>query len=98
MSAVIMRHARPGFAQESARQLTRDQKADAFDSYFHYSGIWVIENHDLIHSVEFSLNPAFIGTKQRRHAQMSDDRNLLLSAQEKSNVGAIRHHYLEWRR
>ena len=75
-----------------------DQKADAFDSYFHYSGRWVIENHDLIHTVEFSLNPGFIGTKQRRHAQMSDDRNLLLSAQEKSDVDAIRHHYLAWRR
>ena len=98
MSAVIMRQARPCFAQESARQLTIDQKADAFDSYFHYSGRWIIENHDLIHTVEFSLNPGFIGTKQRRHAQMSGDRNLVLSAQEKSNGGAIRHHYLEWRR
>ena len=67
MSAVIMQKIRTRFEQESVRHLTTDQKAYAFDGYFHYSGKWLIEkNEALVHSVEFSLNPDFVGTKQRR--------------------------------
>ena len=94
-----MRKSRTRFEQESVRRLTSDQKAYAFDGYFHYSGKWLIEkNQDLVHSVEFSLNPDFIGTKQRRHAELSDGRNLVLSALEKDNLDVIRHHFLEWQR
>ncbi len=99
MSAVIMQKTRTRFEQESVRRLTTDQKAYAFDGYFHYSGKWLIEkNEDLVHSVEFSLNPDFVGTKQRRNAELSGGSNLVLSAQEKDNVGVIRHHFLEWQR
>ena len=99
MSAVIMQKTRTRFEQESVRRLTTAQKAYAFDGYFHYSGKWLIEkNEALVHSVEFSLNPDFVGTKQRRNVELSGGSNLVLSAQEKDNVGVIRHHFLEWQR
>ena len=96
MSAVIMTGNRSRFGKHSARHLSESQKIVAFDSYFHYAGTWVIEGDQLVHSVDFSLNPDFMGTQQRRSAKLQDPYHLTLSAREKSDGGTSRLHYLEW--
>lgn len=97
MSASICTNARAGLSQRNARSASTEQKAAAFDSYFHYAGAWRLDGHDVVHDVTMALNPDMNGTQQRRHA-MLDDEVLTLSAEEGATGGTIRHHILRWRR
>lgn len=98
MTASIARAARPPFGLANARNATPAQKAEAFDSYFHYAGPWRIDGEDVVHSVSLSLNPDMVGTDQRRLARFHANGDLTLSAFEVIKDGSERHHILQWRR
>lgn len=95
MSASICVKQRPRFPKENARRANMDQKSEAFDSYFHYAGLWKLEGDTVVHTVTMSLNPNMAGTEQRRLAIFKDN-SLTLSATEKLKNGIERHHILEW--
>lgn len=76
--------------------MDKDLIADAYRSYFHYSGPYRIEGDCLIHTVRHSLNPNFVGTEQVR--QMSLDGNVLTLRGEDTVRGSTRFHELQWRR
>lgn len=97
MTASIAQAARPAFGIPNARNATLEQKAQAFDSYFHYAGPWRIEGEEVVHSVTLSLNPDMTGTEQRRLAVFDGLGGLTLSAHEALKDGASRHHILQWR-
>lgn len=82
MTASIAKAERPPFGIANARNASADQKAAAFDSYFHYAGLWRIEGEDVVHAVVISLNPDMTGTDQRRRAVFDDTGGLTLSASE----------------
>ena len=96
MSAIIMGPGRPGFAQNSPRLVTENQKAAAFDSYFQYAGSWHIKGDVVVHRVEFALNPDFVGTLQRRHVSFPGSGRLILSAAEEATGKGTRYHTLNW--
>ena len=96
MSATVSADKRPAQHQGNPRQLGENQKAQAFDSYFHYAGSWSIESDIVIHRVDFSLNPDFIGSIQRRRARLINGRQLTLSAEETTADKGPRQHILEW--
>jgi hypothetical protein len=98
MTASIAKGPREKFGLANARNASEDQKAQAFDSYFHYAGPWRIDGEDVVHSVTMSLNPDMTGTDQRRHAQFHGIGELTLSAAEKMRDGAMRLHVLQWAR
>lgn len=97
MTASIAKAARPPFAIANARNATADQKAAAFDSYFHYAGPWLIEDDVVVHQVTMSLNPGMTGTEQRRLAVFDGSGGLTLSAHEGLTDGTSRHHILQWK-
>lgn len=97
MTASIAKAARPTFAIANARNATAEQKADAFDSYFHYAGAWRIDGEMVVHEVTMSLNPDMTGTEQGRMAVFKGSNELILSAHEASKDGS-RHHILQWRK
>jgi Lipocalin-like domain len=97
MTASIAMAGRENFGLASARNASADQKAEAFDSYFHYAGSWRIDGEDVVHSVAMSLNPDMTGTDQRRLAQFQSNGELTLSAKEPLKNGTARHHILQWR-
>lgn len=67
MSAAVHRDSRVTFpAGASPRKLGHELITEAYWSYFHYAGTWRIEGDRVIHSVQHSLNPAMVGTKQVR--------------------------------
>ena len=70
--------------------------ADAYRSYFHYAGRYTVLDGVVIHSVTQSLNPNFVGTEQRRTAEL-DGKSLCLSGRE-DVAGVTRTHRLMWRR
>ena len=98
MSASIARSERAGLGLANARSASAEQKAGAFDSYFHYAGPWRIEGNDVVHAVTMSLNPDMTGTDQRRLAVFDKACGLVLSAREALKDGASRRHVLQWQR
>ncbi len=97
MTASIAKTARPPFGIANARNATAEQKAAAFDTYFHYAGLWRIEDEEVVHQVTMSLNPGMTGTEQRRLAVFDGSGGLTLSAHEGLKDGASRHHILQWK-
>lgn len=97
MTASIAKKERASFGLANARNASELQKADAFDSYFHYAGTWGLESEEVVHTVTMSLNPDMTGTQQRRVARFSGDGELTLSAFEATKNGGKRHHILQWR-
>lgn len=96
MTASIARAGRPPFGITNARNASTEQKAAAFDSYFHYAGPWRIEGDEVVHAVTMSLNPDMTGTDQRRLAVFDSKGGLILSAHEALKSGLSRHHVLQW--
>jgi hypothetical protein len=53
------------------------QRLDAFTSFIAYSGSFGVDGDDVIHDVTMSLFPNWIGTRQQRHVDLSDDGHAL---------------------
>jgi hypothetical protein len=71
----------------------------AIRTFVAYSGPFVIDGRDVIHTVEMSLEPAWVGTRQRRHVELSDDRRtLILSTDPLLVVGRRGRQRLTWER
>lgn len=98
MTASIARGERAAFGIANARNASAEQKAGAFDSYFHYAGPWRIEGEDVVHTVTMSLNPDMTGSEQRRLAVFDNAGGLELSAHEALKDGTSRRHVLQWQR
>lgn len=96
MSACIMAGGRRPFRAANPRAATKTERAAAFDGYFSYAGHWRIKGGAIEHRVTVALNPAFVGTRQWRNAELSANR-LVLSADEVTSQG-IRRHEIEWYR
>lgn len=98
MSASVARSERGRFNQPNARNASYEEKAGAFDSYFHYAGTWRVDGDTVAHAVEMGLNPDMAGTEQRRKATFLDEgARLQLSADEPA-AGGVRRHVLLWKR
>jgi hypothetical protein len=71
----------------------------AIRTFVAYSGTFTIDGEDVVHAVEMSLDPAWVGTQQRRHVELSDDgRTLILSTDPLLVVGRRGRHRLTWER
>jgi hypothetical protein len=97
MNAVIARADRALFpTEQSIKSLSPEALAEAYASHFQYAGRYRIEGQTVIHSVQMSLNPNFVGSEQIRGFKFEDDR-LTLSGEDQ--VGAqMRMHRLCWPR
>jgi hypothetical protein len=71
----------------------------AIRSFIAYSGTFAIDDGDVVHDVAMSLEPSWVGTRQRRHVELSDDgRTLVLSTDPQVAVGRRGRHRLTWER
>ena len=95
MTASIGKAGRPKFGVVNARNATIEQKAAAFDAYFHYAGPWHLDGDHVVHAVTMALNPDMAGTDQRRLAVFDGTGGLTLSALEATKDGS-RRHILQW--
>ena len=80
MSAQLMRPDRPKFkADGAARTGTAEEKVAAFDGYTAYYGAYSVKDaeHVVIHHVEASLYPNWVGSEQRRAYEFSGDQLIL---------------------
>lgn len=74
-------------------------RAEAFGSFMAYSGTFRVEGHDVVHHVEMSLFPDWVGTEQRRHVELDvDGTALVLSTDPMPTSGRMVRHRLRWER
>lgn len=101
MNASIARADRARLSAGSVRQASAAEQCAAFESYFNYAGPYTLRAIDgvahVVHSVQFSLNPNFVGSEQVRRIRFDGDNRLRLSADESVGSG-LRQHGLDWRR
>jgi hypothetical protein len=98
MSATISRADRPPLSTARLRQAPIEEKAEAFEGYYHYAGSWQIDGDYVVHQVSMSLNPGYVGTEQRRLVSIKDCHMTLSTADQGREEGNFRRHYLVWRR
>ncbi|GAA3098660.1 lipocalin-like domain-containing protein [Streptosporangium carneum] len=92
MSVTVARARRPPLPGADPRQAPPEARAEAFASFFCYSGRYEVREGYVAHDIEMALNPAFTGTTQIREMNFDGDR-LILAAPEGG-----RWHTLIWRR
>ena len=54
-----------------------EERRLAAETFIAYSGRYVYDGADVVHTVEMSLYPNWVGTRQIRHVRLSDDGNTL---------------------
>ncbi|MFK7804283.1 MAG: lipocalin-like domain-containing protein [Anaerolineae bacterium] len=62
MSAILMKSNRESLAVPNLIQASAEEKLSVVDGYVSYAGKWRVEGDQVIHSVDFSLLPNWIGT------------------------------------
>jgi hypothetical protein len=101
MTACIARTDRAALPGSKPRDADDAQLAAAMLSFFCYAGRWRLEDEVVIHDVQLALNPAMVGTSQRRTLTLagrsSTDAVLTLSADEQTARG-VRLNQLVWER
>ncbi|MBB3047011.1 hypothetical protein FHR99_001247 [Litorivivens lipolytica] len=96
MSATIARSGRSLLSHPVPAKAPEREKLAAFDSYFSYGGAFYIDGDEVVHRVELSLNPNFVGSEQRRRMTF-DGVFLTLSADEDTERG-MKHHAIRWKK
>ena len=74
-------------------------RLDAFASFIAYAGTFEVEGDDVVHRVEMSLFPDWVGSGQRRTVELSaDSRTLTLSSPRLRASGRADRQVLIWER
>lgn len=90
---------RPRFATDDVTGGTLDEQARAFASFIAYGGSYEIEGGTVIHRVETSLFPNWVGTTQRRRWEVdATGRHLTLQSPPLAMGGVTRIQRLTWER
>lgn len=97
MSVTIMHANRSPFASEDMARGTRDEKARAAETYLSYSGRYTVTEDKIIHHIEVSLFPNWIGSDQERFFLLKGDCLQLRTAPYPVNK-AVQEACLTWER
>lgn len=102
MWGTLMRVDRSRVDGETLAAAPAAQRAKAATGYLNYAGTYRVEGSKVIHSVEVSLFPNWIGSEQVREIKWVPNnrkgQDLELSAQRKSSRGGTVTNRLVWRR
>lgn len=90
---------RPRFATDDLTGGTPEEQSAAFATCIAYGGRYVVDGDTVIHTVEASLFPNWVGTEQRRRFALSDDgRTMTLTSPPIVLRGTRRVQRLTWSR
>ncbi|MGW8179165.1 MAG: lipocalin-like domain-containing protein [bacterium] len=97
MSVAFMKDGRSAFAAGDIRGGTVEEKIEAVDGYVSYSGRFEVRDNVVIHDIEVSLFPNWIGEKQERFFVLQENR-LILSTPLQLVGGMSLSTHLVWER
>ena len=97
MAAFLSRADRPAF--ETGEMLSADdaEKVRAWGSFFSYCGRYEIRGADVVHHIEGSVYPNWVGDAQARTMHLEGDRLTLTTPPQKTRRG-IQTSEVAWRR
>lgn len=102
MWGTLMRVDRSPVDGDTLAAAPESERAAAAAGYLNYAGTYRREGSTVVHEVEVSLFPNWIGTDQIREMEWAPNDNggqdLMLSAQSTSRKGEIVTNHLIWRR
>ncbi len=99
MVAIMARGDRARFGDDDVTGGTGDERAAAFGSFIAYGGAYEVERDAVVHRVEHSLFPNWVGTVQRRSFELSGDgATLTLTSPPLVLGGSRRVQQLTWQR
>ncbi len=99
MITTIGRHGRPRLSTEDLIGGPADERLAAAGSFIAYGGRYEYDGADVVHSVEMSLFPNWVGTRQVRHVTLSDDGETLMLSMDPLVVdGRLSSNRLTWAR
>ncbi len=90
MTAVLMQSGRPHFAAGDVLGGTDAEKAAAFESANAFAGRWEVVGDEIVHHLEVTTFPNWVGTQQRRRFEVTDT-HLTLYPPSMLMAGAWRH-------
>jgi hypothetical protein len=100
MSATLMSLGRPKAPTRTLSAAPADIRAAAAAGYLSYSGTYSMDGDDVLHHIELSLMPNWVGKTERRHiewVQMDDGHDLVLSTPPtKTDGGRTAVNRLRW--
>lgn len=97
MSCTIARADRAKFESGGQWSASAEEKADAYDGYLSYCGTFELQGDSVLHHVEFSIYPNWVGSSQRR--QFSFDGGFLnLRARLEEDTPEARTIIVQWSR
>ena len=96
-SVTISRRDRAGFAAGDLLSGTTEEQARAVEGFVAYAGRYSFHGDRVIHHVELSLFPNWVGSDQQRWVELSGDR-LTLSASPLLLAGKLQVPSLVWER
>jgi hypothetical protein len=76
----IMRTDRPPFASQDLLGGTSEERARAAGSFVAYCGRYELRDGRVVHHIEQSLFPNWVGTSQERFVQVNDDQLTITTA------------------
>ena len=81
MSVAFMADGRPRFSSPDIRGGTLEEKVAAIDDYVSYCGRFEVKEDRVVHHIEVSLFPNWVGTSQDRSYEFDGDRLTLSTPQ-----------------
>ena len=96
-SVTISRRGRAGFAAGDLLSGTTEEQARAVEGFVAYAGRYSFHGDRVVHHVELSLFPNWVGSDQERWVELSGDR-LTLSARPLLLAGQLQGPRLVWKR
>lgn len=97
MTCILSRAGRTPFSSDGQWTASDAEKARTYDEFMAYAGRYEFDGTTVIHHVEMSLFPGWIGGQQRRKAELSDG-VLRLFARLEGGTAQARTAILKWRR
>lgn len=97
MSVAFMKRGRPRFSSGDIRGGTVEEKVAAAEGYVSYCGRFEVEGNKVIHHIEVSLFPNWVGVDQERTYEFEGDR-LTLSTPLMLVGGRLLSTHLVWER
>jgi len=87
MAALLSRGNRPAFVTGEQLTAAVEEKLHGWDSYFSYSGTFLVEGERVIHRVLTCQYPNWVGQVQERMLRFEGDRLHLLTPAQKTRRG-----------
>ena len=97
MSVAFQKAGRKPFETGGQWTASDAEKARAYDSVLTYCGRYTVEGDRVVHAIEMSLFPNWIGDRQVRHFELADDR-LVIKARIEPNTPQARASLMIFRR